>query len=513
MPIQKKPTKNVQKFRTVDDMRDFYAALNGMQGNGEEIALSFNIGHYSQDVCERIVDVAEKTSRMGFKPHVQVYNNNLEFTRDEMQEFASCEDGLQEKGVDFFVSDGENLYSLDETLTAYARVRAVADEIISKGGSPFEKFIQIYQYVTSFIYKENNDNKSSAREIISILNGDDIVCVGYARIMQYLCTAVGIDCKILSSDIFDAESNYTSSHQCNLVYMKDEKYGIDGYYHVDACWDSVRNPQETNKNYNYCLLPLDDVMKHKKKKFNFYGYGEIIHQDSKELFIDYYKSPAKIKKIMNYYGLEFDGKMKSAEFDRYLKGRDAALKKLTVVFKENKVPKDIYKVANGVNGVFEIEPLVVLCLDYEKNKDLIQFMIDQMKSHYEVAKSSKSRKVETDYSSIYDIYDYFVDMRTSDCSEIEKKKIQYAMTVIKNETELFDYISQMKKNSKPISMKRYAHAIKAVGILNGESEEQAEAFAKKAMMNTTKRAKDRFEVGAINVFDRKVRTILSQKGS
>ena len=29
-------------------------------------------------------------------------------------------------------------------------------------------------------------------------------------------------------------------HQTNVVYIKDEKYGIDGYYYADSCWDSIK---------------------------------------------------------------------------------------------------------------------------------------------------------------------------------------------------------------------------------------------------------------------------------
>ena len=60
MPIQKKVTKQVQKFKTLDDMRKFYAKLNEMEGSGEDFELSFNIDYYSEDVCSSIVDVVEK---------------------------------------------------------------------------------------------------------------------------------------------------------------------------------------------------------------------------------------------------------------------------------------------------------------------------------------------------------------------------------------------------------------------------------------------------------------------
>lgn len=511
MPIQKKSTNQVQKFRTLDDMRKFYADLNQMEGNGEDFSLDFGIDYYSEDICSSIVDVVEKTSRMGFKPQVQVRSKNLQFERAEVQNLSVCADMLEEKEFDFYVSDGENLYSLDETMSAYAKVRAIAEEINSHEGSPFEKFIEIYDYVTSFVYKENPENKMAARDVISILNGDDIVCVGYARILKYLCSVVGIDCKCVSSDLFDKEGNYTSSHQCNLVYLKDEKYGIDGYYHVDACWDSAKGSQKV-KTYAHCLIPVEDVKHYAKKDFCFYGEAEALYGEAESLYFDYFKDPTSLRKTMAYYGIEFDGVMPGVSVSAFNEKRDRAIWRLFQTLKANGIPDDVYEKARGLSGLLEVESLIALCMDFDKNKKLIDLAIAKMKELYAESEKTFKKHNNNEYI-IYNIYNDLNDRRQSKATVIEAGKIREAQLIIKNENILFDEIEKIKQNSKPITMKRYAAGVKHNLVLQGMGEDEAQEQAKKIMIKTTKLAAVKFDDEASNVFKKKSLSISKQNGS
>lgn len=511
MPIAKDKSVRVQKFKSLDDMRKFYAELNSMQGEGEKISLDFNIDYYSEDVCASIVDVAEKTSRVGFKPHVQVHGNNLEFSKAEVQGFSACEGVLEQSGVEFFVSDGDNLYSLDETMSAYAKARAVADEIAFHDGSPFEKFIEIYEYVSSFIYKENKENKMSARDIISVLNGDDIVCVGYARILKYLCTAVGIDCKCVSSDLFDKEGNYISSHQCNLIYIKDEKYGIDGWYHADACWDSVKENGKSLKTYNYCLLPISDVKHHAQRNVSFYNEAELLYENQDDLFFDYFKDVAKLKRAMEFYDLKFDGAMPGVTVSDFNSHRNKAIGKLYKLFKENDIPDDVFAVTRGIGGILEIESLIALCMDYEKNQGILNSAIHMLKMLYAESKK-KSAKNNNEYI-IYNIYNHLDNRRLSKATVLEARKIREAQLVIKNENNLFEQIASIKSSSRPIAIKKYASAIKQNLTRVGMQEEDAKEMAKKSIIRTTKRAGIKFDDGASNMFKQKALTLASQKSS
>ena len=511
MPIQRKQTKQVQKFRTLDDMRKFYAKLNEMESDGEELTLLFNMDYYSENVCSSIVDVVEKVARVGFKPQVMVHNNNLEFERAEIQNFLVCEDVLSGKGFELYVGDGDNLYTVGETMSAYAKARAIADEIASHEGSPFEKFIEIYDYVTSFIYKENFEDKTSARDIISILNGDDIVCVGYSKILKYLCSVAKIDCKCVRCDIFDKEGNYTSSHRCNLIYIKDEKYGLDGYYHVDACWDSVKENRRY-KTYNYCMMPIEDVKHYAKKDFRFYDEAEILYSETADWRFDYFKDISKLKKTMNFYGVEFDSMMPGVTVSAFNEKRDRAIWKLFQILKSNNIPEDIYEKTLGLSGLLEIDSLIALCMDYEKNKRTIDLVLERMKELYgESRRTSKS--YNKDEYIIYNIYNYLNDRRQSKATVVEAGKIREAQLIIKNQNMLSDRIEKIKESSKPITIKKYAAAVKHKHMISGMSEKEAEEYSKKSIIATTKLSAQKFDDEASNTFKKKSLSILKQNGS
>ena len=509
MPVEKKKGQLIHKFESIDDMRKFYAELNSMQGNGEEVALDFNIDFYSDDVCTKIVEVVEKTSRVGFKPSVRVRGNNLEFTKDEIQNLNECEDYLEKGGVELFISDDFNLYSIDETMVAYAKLRAVAEEIKNHDGSPFEKFLEIYGYVTSHIYKKNEENLGMSRDIIAIMNSDDIVCVGYAKLMEYLCKEVGIDCRCSGCDLFTTENEYTSSHQCNLVYMKDEKYGIDGWYHVDACWDAVRNGGEPYLNYNYCMIPIEDV-KHSTRRFDFYYESEAVYGDLDELFIDYFKKPSKLKKCMEFLGLELDKKIPAMTNAEYNMKRNGALNILNDLLKKHKIQKDVYGYISNSGGIFDIESLIALCFDYKKNEKRIDYILNELNERYKISKNANPKPSK---NSIDNVYEYLFDLMGEPSSEKERQAVKQALVILNNEDMLFNEILKMRKSSKPITMKKYALALKHNQMQNGKDEEQAEEFAKKAMKRTIKRAGQRFDDGATNAFKRKSMQMESAKSS
>lgn len=501
--------QNIHKIRSIDDMRKFYARLNEMESDGEKLVLDFNIDNYSEDVCERITDIANKVAARGFKPQIRVCGKNLEFSKTEIERLDFFEDECKKLGYEFYISDEMGLYSVEETMMAYAKARIVEHEIESYEGSPFEKFIKIYQHVTSHVYKENKDNKAASRDIISVLNGDDIVCVGYAKLIERLCKVAGIECKMISCDLFDSENGYITSHKCNLIYLKDEKYGIDGWYHVDACWDAVKNGGEPFLNYTHCLIPIEDVKHFAQRRFDFYDEVAAIYGEEKENFIDYFNKPIKLKNAMEYLGLQFDTKFPVIETREYYEKRDAAISKLSEIMKSKKVPNDVYEVAHGLNGIFKIESLIALCIDADANKDKIDYVIDELKKLY---KSSKEKKLKRNQTDINDVYEFLIDMKLSPSEKEEIYNIKSALTIINNYDVLAGYVRGMKE-SKPINMKRYARAIKSVLMSDGQSEEYSETFTKRAMVRTTKRASVKFDNGAINAFKQKAIALNKEKNS
>lgn len=505
MPVLKKQEQKVQEFRTVDDMRDFYMALNNMQGNGEEIALSFNIGHYSQYVCDRIVDVAEKTTRVGFKPHVTVFNNNLEFTVDELYEFIDCEEQLKKGGVELYFDDASNLYTVDETLMAFEKMKKVVNEINAQGTSPFEKLLLIYQYVTGFVYRENEQQKANARELISILNSDDIVCVGYAKLIEYMCDAVGIKCIRGRSDLFDKEDYYVGSHQTNLIYIEDEKYGIKGYFHLDACFDSIKeenNAEDMCMNYNFCLIPLIDI-EHMPKRFVFYEKAEAFYNHNQaELFYNYFSDPEKVKKLMKYHGVSFASK--SAELKmthrEYGEKKQKALDILNRLFNKYNIYNNIYMTFSKVPDILKLESLMALCFDYEKNKDVVEFCMEQLAEHMRVFNAYEGSVVSKNNYPIGNVYARINGYKTSQATDTEIKAMKVALSRTARLNAYFDFTTKAREEYSAPDLEDYKIALERVFVAQGASREDARGYATKAIKHTVSRSVKYFDEDAVNCF-------------
>lgn len=128
------------------------------------------------------------------------------------------------------------------TVEEFIAMRATLDyyKSVIEGNnlSPFEKLVYAYDIIKSFEYEHSKD-PSDSRNIHSIIRDGKIVCVGYSVFLKQLLNEEGIDCILLNATIKDQEEE--EYHKRNMVYIKDEKYGIDGSFVLDATWDSSKN--------------------------------------------------------------------------------------------------------------------------------------------------------------------------------------------------------------------------------------------------------------------------------
>ncbi len=133
--------------------------------------------------------------------------------------------------------------------------------------SPFEKYISVYNIVKK--YKQYNetpgevtDEKMKSRNIYNILFNDYMVCVGYSEMLKALCNKIDIPCtsidcymneSVLEGKEFDDKAYV--GHERNMVYLKDPKYNLDGYYYADACWDNFLDKDS----YTYLALTPREI--------------------------------------------------------------------------------------------------------------------------------------------------------------------------------------------------------------------------------------------------------------
>ena len=152
--------------------------------------------------------------------------------------------------IRIIISETFNDMSLQELYNMTCKIKNAADGINKLNLSPMEKIMYAYDIVKKRIYKNNENNLSSSRNIDEVLDSDYIVCVGYARLFNALISFLGIESKMILSD--------ENEHARSLAYVKDKKYNIDGFLVFDPTFDSRKSTTDNEyiNRYNYFALPV-----------------------------------------------------------------------------------------------------------------------------------------------------------------------------------------------------------------------------------------------------------------
>ncbi len=156
--------------------------------------------------------------------------------------------------------------SLSRVKKTHKKINEVVKRIQSKRFSQFEQLMYLYFYVTKRIYKleDKDENFSHSRSIYSIMNGDKIVCAGFSLLM--------LDCiKKLSSqnmkgfiNIVNYDGEHSTCHANLIVYLKDEKYNINGYYLLDPTYDAQTFTNQNSYYLSHFLASIKDLQNFKK---------------------------------------------------------------------------------------------------------------------------------------------------------------------------------------------------------------------------------------------------------
>lgn len=180
-----------------------------------------------------------KTKKLLLKPNFDFDSNFVEEIKDKFKDYL---DNLY-----FELPGNTNYISFKEYEATLKTLDKMAEEIKQYDFSPLEQIMYAYDITKNRVYqKEGKDEDLSvSRDLSSSLLGDKIVCLGYARIFNTLLYKLGIESNevILISE--------PTGHARSEIYIKDEKYGIDGVYYFDPTWDSKRKDNETEHLFTY----------------------------------------------------------------------------------------------------------------------------------------------------------------------------------------------------------------------------------------------------------------------
>lgn len=181
-------------------------------------------------------------------------------TDEQCDLFQAATDACRAAGLDC-TFDAQR-FTVEQTLSASRKLNAWRHEIknASVNGtplSPFEKFLYAYDVVSQFRYNEVDDGEDMdlSRKLIYVLSTDKIVCVGFSALFVHILGAVGIASEML----FLEETQRIRAHATCLVYIKDDKYGLGGFFISDPTFGTPN--AERDQNVYFAVIPPSSAKK------------------------------------------------------------------------------------------------------------------------------------------------------------------------------------------------------------------------------------------------------------
>lgn len=211
------------------------------------------------DAILHLCDAGLKPSDIIFG-HYNNYNKKT-FTQKELsnlKKLAMCAKSL---GVTAGVYDYMDVFDYQSVANADKTLKEQANAIRKNDYSPLEKLLHAYLVVSNreYTHEDRNDNLSSSRSVYGVLNSDKIVCAGFSEYIKALVNEIDdpnltVFANSISMQRYSKGKVKPDLHQNNVVYIKDDKYKIDGFYYLDATWDNGK--RETQ---HFLLLDIDNI--------------------------------------------------------------------------------------------------------------------------------------------------------------------------------------------------------------------------------------------------------------
>lgn len=153
--------------------------------------------------------------------------------------------------IRFYIEGNTLSIDIDEYRQTIEYIQGIIELVSSHRLSPLEKMLYAYDIVRDRVYKLESGDESpyKSRDLTQVIVGDRIVCSGFSKILGAVLTELGIRNKVqlLRNNV---EGN---GHARNVCYIRDDKYGVEGIYYMDATFGSKKREGDDSylKNYEY----------------------------------------------------------------------------------------------------------------------------------------------------------------------------------------------------------------------------------------------------------------------
>ena len=297
------------------------------------------------------------------------------------------------------ILDSETL-SLSKAIQIEEKIRSLLEPVmmIKDQLSSFELYTKLYEIVKDFKeYKmeEENMHYRESRSVSEILFNDYIVCAGYVNLLQTFCKRFGLTTGYMTVSVMhDEQENSTITYHARLfVYLKDEKYDIDGVYISDPTWDSMGETK-----YNHLLMTLEEIDRERNSKgifdvtFNSYDFLKVKNKEELEEMLKNPTLEERFRELpLDLCRMDNGSFMKSCGYDYGLTSEKTKerLKEYCVSFQQEPISGD--KILAALAHIYQLE-----------HKDATE---EEMIEHFQKIRAGLKKREDIYYPTIETISD------------------------------------------------------------------------------------------------------------
>lgn len=219
-----------------------------------------------------------------YKVEKIVFVDNV-YKKHSLAQLNEMFDKIESFNLDFKIKI-DDIYYVSKTdyiqaLTLIKNFAKQVNNLIYKNEqlSTFEKYILAFHFVANRVYHMDTFINNQMRNWVGVLTSKNVICSGYASLLTKICSEMfkkdELICFHQSSNVFDRNNTLLGGHANNLVFINDSKYDLCGVYHSDSCWCSPREKvlqqEDDQVKFNYCLIPLSELLVSTKYNFQFHS--------------------------------------------------------------------------------------------------------------------------------------------------------------------------------------------------------------------------------------------------
>ncbi len=158
----------------------------------------------------------------------------LELNQEELQKLKDI--FKNQPNLRIRTAGNNSTISIQEFEKTFVAINEIVEKIKKYNYSPFEALMYAYDLVRDrfYVQEDINEDYGVSRDLTSALLGNKIVCLGFANIYNAVVKQLGISSMVFY--LLD-KNEKNSGHARNLIYIKDDKYNIDGFYFFDPTFD------------------------------------------------------------------------------------------------------------------------------------------------------------------------------------------------------------------------------------------------------------------------------------